>query len=82
MRCLTLGRALAAAAPSTHRTASRLTAASQQLRLIAPTEAATQRLAGLLAVDAKPGDCICLYGKVGAGKSVFRCAPQESLSMT
>lgn len=40
-------------------------------RLIAPTESHTQRLAQLLAEDAAAGDCICLRGDVGAGKSFF-----------
>jgi tRNA A37 threonylcarbamoyladenosine biosynthesis protein TsaE len=28
-------------------------------------------LASLLASELRPGDCYCLYGDVGAGKSVF-----------
>ena len=35
-------------------------------------ESATQRLAALLASDLRAGDCYCLFGDVGAGKSVFR----------
>ena len=48
-------------------------AAASQQRLLAPTEAATQRVAECLASKLHAGDCICLYGSVGAGKSVFRC---------
>ena len=43
---------------------------------IAPKESATQRLASLLARDLQAGDCYCLLGDVGAGKSVFRQAWQ------
>ena len=39
---------------------------------LAPEESATQRLACLLARDLQAGDCYCLLGDVGAGKSVFR----------
>jgi len=39
--------------------------------LTAPTEAAMGALASLLASELRPGDCYCLYGDVGAGKSVF-----------
>jgi len=77
MRCLPISRALAASR-SAHAAGRRVNAASQQLRVIAPTEAATQRLAELLAEHARPGDCICLYGQVGAGKSFFRCSLQHS----
>lgn len=42
-----------------------------ELCLIAPTEQATSSLAAWLAQDVQPGDCYCLYGSVGAGKSVF-----------
>lgn len=45
-----------------------------QYSLRARSETATQRVAQLLAAEAQAGDCICLYGDVGAGKSVFRCA--------
>ena len=47
-------------------------AAGQQLEVIAPSEPSLQHLAALLASVARPGDCICLYGRVGAGKSAFR----------
>ena len=43
--------------------------------ILAPVEQSTRRLAAILAADARPGDCICLHGDVGAGKSVFRCGP-------
>jgi hypothetical protein len=57
--------------------AARLSAEHQQrqerqTRLLAPTEAHTTRLAQLLAADYRQGDCICLHGDVGAGKSFFR----------
>jgi hypothetical protein len=51
------------------------TAQGQALAAVAPTESSLQHLADLLASVARRGDCICLYGRVGAGKSVFRCAP-------
>ena len=37
----------------------------------APTEADMGVLASHLAAELQPGDCYCLYGDVGAGKSVF-----------
>jgi hypothetical protein len=46
--------------------------APQPLVAVAPSEASLQHLAELLASVAQQGDCICLYGRVGAGKSVFR----------
>ena len=51
-------------------------------RLFAASEEHTRRLAQLLAEGSQAGDCICLYGDVGAGKSFFRCgmavpAPQQ-----
>jgi type II secretory pathway predicted ATPase ExeA len=39
---------------------------------LAPAEEHVQQLAALLARDRRAGDCYCLYGSVGAGKSVFR----------
>lgn len=39
---------------------------------LSPTEQSTNRLAAYLAKEAEVKDCICLYGDVGAGKSVFR----------
>ncbi len=41
---------------------------------VSPSEAATAALARKLASELRPGDCYCLYGDVGAGKSVFRFA--------
>lgn len=38
---------------------------------VAPEESATKHLAALLARDLRAGDCYCLHGDVGAGKSVF-----------
>lgn len=45
----------------------------EQLRLLAVSERATSRLAALLAEERRAGDCYCLFGDVGAGKSFFRC---------
>lgn len=39
---------------------------------VAPEESATKHLAALLAQNLRAGDCYCLHGDVGAGKSVFR----------
>src|SRR5690348_9311578 len=39
---------------------------------VAMSEPALQHLASMLADDRRAGDCICLFGAVGAGKSVFR----------
>eukprot|EP00879_Flechtneria_rotunda_P027605 GHRR01029577.1.p1 GENE.GHRR01029577.1~~GHRR01029577.1.p1 ORF type:complete len:349 (+),score=135.47 GHRR01029577.1:278-1324(+) len=41
---------------------------------LASTERHMQRLAELLARSRNRGDCYCLFGAVGAGKSVFRAA--------
>lgn len=41
--------------------------------LLAPTELHLQQLAAQLAQTRNAGDCYCLHGSVGAGKSVFRC---------
>lgn len=40
-------------------------------------ESDTGLLAQLLVQVSEPGDVICLYGQVGAGKSVFRCTPSS-----
>ncbi|GLC34765.1 hypothetical protein PLESTM_000237700 [Pleodorina starrii] len=40
-------------------------------RLAAPTVQALDCLAALFASHIRPGDCYCLFGAVGAGKSVF-----------
>ena len=56
------------------RTAASASGASESratTRLFAPTERATERIARLLAADARAGDVICLHGDVGMGKSVF-----------
>lgn len=42
------------------------------IQILAPLEHSTGRLAAILAKSARAGDCICLHGDVGAGKSVFR----------
>ena len=46
--------------------------ALSSVSLVSPTEHTTQHLASLLAQRATLGDCFCLYGDVGAGKSVLR----------
>ena len=42
--------------------------------LLSPYEQTTNRLAAIVASVSKAKDCVCLFGDVGAGKSVFRCA--------
>ena len=64
----------AAGPPGTHQQQQ-----SSQIRLLAPTEAHTRRLAQLLAADIRQGDCICLHGDVGAGKSFFRWAADATM---
>ncbi|CAK0784941.1 hypothetical protein CVIRNUC_008146 [Coccomyxa viridis] len=44
---------------------------SNTFNVIAPLEQGTKGLAVILAGDARVGDCVCLHGEVGAGKSVF-----------
>jgi hypothetical protein len=51
-------------ATASHKTSTRT--------FLSPTEQSTIRLAAYLAKEAEVKDCICLYGDVGAGKSVFR----------
>ena len=51
---------------------SRTAASAKQHCFIATEEAATQYLSSLLALDLRTGDCYCLTGKVGSGKSAFR----------
>uniref|UniRef100_A0A383VCJ7 tRNA threonylcarbamoyladenosine biosynthesis protein TsaE n=1 Tax=Tetradesmus obliquus TaxID=3088 RepID=A0A383VCJ7_TETOB len=46
-------------------------AAAAAAEYLAPAEEHLQHLAALLARDRRAGDCYCLYGSVGAGKSVF-----------
>lgn len=48
------------------------TSSGPALVAIAPAETSLQCLAAILASVCQSGDCICLYGRVGAGKSVFR----------
>ena len=55
-----------------HMNASRASADSTTFHILAPLEQSTRRLAAILAEDARRGDCICLHGDVGAGKSIFR----------
>ena len=43
-----------------------------QYCFVAPEESGTQHLAALLAKELRAGDCYCLLGDVGAGKSFFR----------
>lgn len=47
-------------------------AALKQHCFIATEEAATRYLSARLALDLRAGDCYCLTGKVGCGKSAFR----------
>lgn len=51
--------------------ASQSTHTTQHFKFLAPTESAMSCLASLLAMQLQPGDCYCLEGDVGAGKSVF-----------
>jgi tRNA threonylcarbamoyladenosine biosynthesis protein TsaE len=44
-------------------------AAPPSLTLVLPTEAATAALGARLAAQARPGDCLCLEGPIGAGKT-------------
>ena len=60
---------------ASHMRAMALSADSSTFQVIAPLEQGTKKLAVILAGDARVGDCICLHGDVGAGKSVFRSAP-------
>lgn len=53
---------------------------SNAFHILAPLEQSTQKLAAILAGDARTGDFICLYGDVGAGKSVFRCLEAQTLA--
>lgn len=41
-------------------------------RVVCPSEVSTSRLAAAFARCLRPGDCYCLIGGVGTGKSVFR----------
>ena len=59
-----------ASAPPMNAAAS--SADSTAFHILAPLGQSTRKLAALLARDARVGDCICLHGDVGAGKSVFR----------
>jgi hypothetical protein len=42
------------------------------LRLLATSERGTEAAAAMFAADLRAGDCYCLVGEVGAGKSAFR----------
>ncbi len=53
---------------------------SSAFHILAPLEQSTQKLAAILAGDARTGDFVCLYGDVGAGKSVFRCLEAQTLA--
>jgi len=46
-------------------------AAESKLCVLAPSEMDTQLIAEALASNNMAGDCYCLYGEVGAGKSAF-----------
>jgi tRNA threonylcarbamoyladenosine biosynthesis protein TsaE len=41
------------------------------MELLSPSPEATRRFASRLATLAEPGDVICLWGELGAGKTVF-----------
>lgn len=43
-----------------------------RLSLVSTCEEATDHLAACLAEHLRAGDCYCLFGEVGAGKSAFR----------
>lgn len=58
-----------AASQQSHSTLT--THSTQHFKFHAPTEAAMSCLASLLAMQLQRGDCYCLEGDVGAGKSVF-----------
>lgn len=49
-------------------------AAQRSYRFLATSEEATKALSSHLAQRRQAGDCICLRGEVGAGKSAFRQA--------
>ncbi|KAK3270830.1 hypothetical protein CYMTET_20787 [Cymbomonas tetramitiformis] len=51
-----------------------------KLRMLAPTEEHTNAFAEIISQVVKVGDCICFYGKVGAGKSTFSRAFIRSLA--
>ncbi len=61
-------------ASAPHMNAAASSADSTAFHILAPLEQSTKKLAAILAKDARQGDCICLHGDVGAGKSVFRWA--------
>jgi tRNA threonylcarbamoyladenosine biosynthesis protein TsaE len=47
------------------------TASEATLELESRRPESTRRLAGRLAAEARPGDVLCLWGDLGAGKTVF-----------
>ena len=51
--------------------ASASSATPRAVQLLAPTVEAVECLAALFASHTRAGDCYCLFGDVGAGKSVF-----------
>ena len=59
-----------------------MTALASTLRLTAPDPAATTRLGMALAVVARPGDLVCLWGDLGAGKTHLAKASGAGLGVT
>jgi tRNA threonylcarbamoyladenosine biosynthesis protein TsaE len=59
-----------------------MTALASTLRLTAPDPAATSRLGAALAAVARPGDLICLWGDLGAGKTHLAKAFGAGLGVT
>ena len=72
LTCRLVQRTLLARNRLTHVTSVRCFSDVGKVSLVSPTERTTQQLACLLAQRATLGDCFCLYGDVGVGKSVFR----------
>ena len=71
----TLRSSRCGASTAGHMRSTASSADSNTFKVIAPLEQGTKGLAVILAGDARVGDCVCLHGEVGAGKSVFRSAP-------
>ena len=58
------------------------TATDQQRQLVSPDPAATTALGRALATGARPGDVICLWGDLGAGKTHLAKAFGAGLGVT
>jgi tRNA threonylcarbamoyladenosine biosynthesis protein TsaE len=59
-----------------------MTAVANTLHLTAPDPAATSRLGRALAAAARPGDLVCLWGDLGAGKTHLAKAFGAGLGVT